>query len=84
MTITGLCIEDDWGFNSVTVVETHSKPVIEALCHDNSLAVMTTVAIKYVLLLVVWGLERQKACRLPTGMDTAHKWSPEVLWMMVP
>ena len=45
---------------------------------------MTTAAIKYVLLLVDWGLVRQKAYRLPTGMDTAHKWSAEVLWMMVP
>ena len=58
----------------------------KALCHDNSLAVMTTVAIlaiECVLLVVDWGLERQKACRLPMGMDTAHKWSAEVLWMMV-
>ena len=45
----------------------------KALCHDNSLAVMTTVAIECVLLVVDWGLERQKACRLPMGMDTAHK-----------
>ena len=55
----------------------------KALCHDNSLAVMTTVAIECVLLVVDWGLERQKACRLPRGMDTAHKRSAEVLWMMV-
>ena len=56
----------------------------KALCHDNSLAVMTTVAIECVLLVVDWGLERQKACCLPRGMDTAHKWSAEELWMMVP
>ena len=56
----------------------------KALCHDNSLAVMSTVAIECLLLVVDWGLERQKACRLPMGMDTAHKWSAEVLWMMVP
>ena len=56
----------------------------KALCHDNSLAVMTTVAIECVLLVVDWGLERQRACRLPRGMDTAHKRSAEVLWMMVP
>ena len=56
----------------------------KALCPDNSLAVMTTVAIECVLLVVDWGLERQKACCLPMGMDTAHKWSAEVLWMMVP
>ena len=65
--------------NSVTVVETHSKPVIlsdpKALCHDNSPAVMATVAMECVLLVVDWGLERQKACRLPMGTDTAHKWS---------
>ena len=54
------------------------------MCHDNSLAVMTTVAIECVLLVMDWGLERQKACRLSMGMDTAHKWSAEVLWMMVP
>ena len=29
------------------------------LCHDNSLAVMTTVAIECVLPIVDWGLERQ-------------------------
>ena len=56
----------------------------KALCHDNSLAVMSTVAIECILLVVDWGLERQKACHLPMGMDTAHKWSAEVLWMMVP
>ena len=55
----------------------------KALCHDNSLAVMTTVAIECVLLVVDCGLERQKACCLPM-MDTAHRWSAEVLWMMVP
>ena len=55
----------------------------KALCHDNSLAVMTTVAIECVLLIMDWGLERQKACHLRRGMDTAHKWSAEVLWMMV-
>ena len=56
----------------------------KALCHDNSLAVMTTVAIECVLLIIMdWGLERQKACRLPRGMDAAHKRSAEVLWMMV-
>ena len=32
---------------------------------------------------VDWGLERQKACHLPRGMDAAHKRSAEVLWMMV-
>ena len=52
-------------------------------CIDNSLAVMTTVAIECVLPIVDWGLERHKACRHPRGMDTAHKWSAEVLWMMV-
>ena len=36
----------------------------KALCHDNSLAVMTTVAIECILPIVDWGLERQKACRL--------------------
>ena len=45
----------------------------KALCHDNSLAVMTTVAIECVLLIMDWGLERQKACRLHRGMDAAHK-----------
>ena len=55
----------------------------KALCHDNSLAIMTTVAIECVLLIMDWGLERQKACRLPRGMDTAHKRNAEVLWMMV-
>ena len=30
----------------------------KALCHDNSLAVMTAVAIECVLLVVDWGLER--------------------------
>ena len=46
-------------------------------------AVMTILAIGCVLLVVDWGLERQKACRLPRGMDTSHKQSAEVLWMMV-
>ena len=85
----GLCLQMvggvQWG--GVTVVETIPKQSLsdsKALCHDNSLAVMSTVAIEYVLLVVDWGLERQKACRLPVGMDTAHKWSAEVLWMMVP
>ena len=55
----------------------------KALCHDNSLAVMTTVAVECVLPIVDWGLERQKACRLPRGMDAAHKRNAEVLWMMV-
>ena len=54
----------------------------KALCHDNSFAVMTTVAIECVLPIVDWGLERQKACRLPRGMNTAQKRSAEVLWMM--
>ena len=57
--------------------------ICKALCHDNSLAVMTTVAIECVLLIMDWGLERQKACRLHRGMDAAHKRSAEVLWMMV-
>ena len=31
---------------------------------------MATVAMECVLLVVDWGLERQKACRLPMGTDT--------------
>ena len=40
----------------------------KALCHDNSLAVMSTVAIECILLVVDWGLEWQKACHLPMGI----------------
>ena len=51
----------------------------KALCHDNSPAAMTTATIECVLLVVDWELERQKVYRLPTGMDTAHIWSAQVL-----
>ena len=85
----GLCIERLVVYSRVdtlwwqhTPKQSLSDP--KALCHDSSLAVMTILAIGCVLLVVDWGLERQKACRLPRGMDTVHKWSAEVLWIMVP
>ena len=44
------------GGNTLAPNQSLSDP--KALCHDNSLTVMTTVAIECVLLVVDWGLER--------------------------